>query len=39
MREPHTGFLKLLTHNLDIRLNVAVIYVTAPEGASHDEPC
>jgi hypothetical protein len=27
MREPHTSFLKLLTHNLDIRLNVAVIYV------------
>ena len=33
MREPHTGFLKLLTHNLDIRLNVAIIYFDGPGGS------
>src|SRR5215471_8842101 len=30
MREPHAGFLKLLTNNLDVRLNVAVVYFDGP---------
>src|SRR5215475_15426755 len=30
MCEPYTSLLKLLTHNLDIRLNVSVIYVDGP---------
>src|SRR5215470_17561038 len=33
MRKPHTGFLKLLTNNLDIGLNVAFIYFDGPGGS------